>query len=156
MIYRTNFYPCTKNNKNFISSQISRPSLYKNNEGYTFIEILTVVAIIGIMAAIAIPTYSAYKIRGYNVMAQSDLLNLYKCCKSFWTVNTSTSNCTLTVVKQMEYGFNQSSLVEITIAPNHENNFKANAYHLGGDKSFDIDPKGNITFTSPDGKVKQK
>jgi hypothetical protein len=55
----------------------------------------------------------------------------------------------------MEYGFNQSSLVEITIAPKHENNFNANAYHPGGDKSFDIDSKGNITFVSFNGKVKQ-
>ncbi len=156
MIHTANFYPCTKINRNFISYKYSLLSLYKNNEGFTLIEILTVASIIGIMAAIAIPSYSAYKIRAYNAMAQSDLHNLYKCCKSFWTVNTSKSNCTLAVVKQMEYGFNQSSLVEIIIAPKHEDNFNANAYHPGGDKSFDIDSKGNITFVSLIEEVKLK
>lgn len=59
----------------------------RNRKGFTLIELLIVVAIIGILAAIAIPQFSAYREKAYNSAANSDLKNVKTGMESFMADN---------------------------------------------------------------------
>jgi type IV pilus assembly protein PilA len=56
----------------------------RNRKGFTLIELLIVVAIIGILAAVAIPQFASYRQKGYNSAAQSDLKNIKTNLESYF------------------------------------------------------------------------
>ncbi|NAZ74891.1 prepilin-type N-terminal cleavage/methylation domain-containing protein [Kineococcus sp. T13] len=62
-----------------------RKAMDEKDQGFTLIELLVVMIIIGILAAIAIPTFLNQRNKGYDTQAKSDLRSVQTEMETFYT-----------------------------------------------------------------------
>ena len=70
-------------------------TLVKAGNGFTLIELMIVVAIIGILSAIAYPSYTQYKIRVQRTDAQSEMIQIARTLATYKMANGNYAGRTL-------------------------------------------------------------
>ncbi len=98
----------------------------QNREGFTLIELLIVVVIIGILAAIAIPKFTATREKAYFAAMKSDLKNLQAQQELYYSDHTYQYADASTT---SGLDFSQSQGVNVTISNASGTGWQATATH---------------------------
>jgi type IV pilus assembly protein PilA len=117
----------------------------KDESGFTLIELMIVIAIIGILAAIAIPQFSSYRLRSFNSASNEDLRNAQTAQETYFVDARSYAN-NLSLLTGSRYGLFVSDRVTVTITSATSSGYIMSSYHSSGDKTWSISgPGGYMT-----------
>ena len=123
----------------------SKHTTHKNASGFTLIELLIVLAIIGIIAAVAIPQDNQYKVRAYDAHSKQAIRDIGLICNAYWNETDFSGKCSIPVVLDSAYGYKQNSEVEVRLDPAPFDTFCASAKHNSSPNTYSIDSASVIS-----------
>ena len=112
------------------------------NKGFTLIEVLIVIAIIGILAAIAIPQFSKYRMMSHNAAAMSDIKNAITAQEAYYAENRIYAGSFERLNQASQLFESPDVTLDIT---GDENGYTISSHHSHGDKTY--------LYTGPGGTI---
>lgn len=111
--------------------------------GFTLIELLVVVAIIGFLAAIAVPQYMSYKRNGLDAGSESVIHNLATALEGYFVANQTYDGATL-VDLEASYGYRPSQGVTAGIPEVDGTHYVITASAAGGNGALTFDSRTGL------------
>jgi len=122
------------------------------SKGFTLIELMVVIAIIGILAAIAIPQYSSYRTRSFNASAIADLRNILTSEEAYFIdqhvyVDLSPIEGYQANLPNLP-GARLGTLICASVSNATATDYSAQAQHKNGDLTYSSSQSGNFIETN--------
>ena len=116
---------------------MQNPITKKSEKGFTLIELMIVVAIIGILASIAIPKYNDYRDSAFNAAAQAEMKNVQTALEGQYYAKDLSYPTEANVTDAL--AFSPSDSVHIYYGDKGgQQKYEACTYHEGGTKYFAV------------------
>jgi type IV pilus assembly protein PilA len=109
----------------------------RRNKGFTLIELLITVAILGVLAAIAIPQFASYRRQAFDSLAKADLRNTAVAEEAYFTYHGSYASCT-NPCSQLPSRLAPSEGVTLVMTSLGDS-FTGTARHQNGSRTFQWD-----------------
>jgi len=120
-----------------------RRFFFNRKGGFTLVEVLIIIAIIGLLAVIGIPQFIAYRSRAIDAQLKSDLRNAAVAVEAYFTKR---SVYPASIDEIQSFGFHATSEVALTLVVVTTNTYTITAAKPGGTQP-------SFTFNSSSGSI---
>ncbi|HZO96735.1 MAG TPA: type II secretion system protein [Gaiellaceae bacterium] len=116
-------------------------------EGFTLIELLVVIVIIGILLAIAVPSYLGFRSRAQDSAAKSNLREAVPSAEAYFSDNGSYSSMDWSALQAIDSGISS----DVTVGNVGANYYCLSDTSASGTTFYFKGPGGSVTSTTPSG-----
>ena len=127
-----------------------------SEQGFTLIELLVVIVILGILVAIAVPSYLSFRGNAQQAAAQANVRSAIPAAEGFYQIGSTYQAMNLAALQTQAPGVNVTDVVvsaDFNAYCLDSANGAKDAYYIGGDQNINGDGKGFATDTGTNGAV---